>query len=92
MSLLIDIKRHTIFGPYYRKGFELGMALGFERGAKRVQKLVLRMLTSRFGPVPRDRQTQLRAMNPEQISDLSLRIYEVSTLDELLPPTKPRKN
>lgn len=81
MSVLIDMKRHTIFGPLYREGREEGREEGVLEGERR---MALRQLTRRFGKLPPSSVKRIRAMKSEDLELLSVRLLDATSLQELL--------
>lgn len=77
MSVLIDINRHTIFGPMYREGIEQG-ALEAER------RLALRLLTKRFGKLPSASARRIRSMDSAELETLTLRLLDAGSLSDIL--------
>lgn len=89
MSVLIDINRHTIFGPIHRDGLRQGREEGIQEGREEgrldgARTLALRLLAHRFGAVPPSAARRVRAMNSEEIDTLSARLFEVGSVKELL--------
>ena len=77
MSVLIDINRHTIFGPMYREAIQQG-ALEAER------RLALRLLTKRFGKLPSASARRIRSMDSAELETLTLRLLDAGSLSDIL--------
>ena len=77
MSVLIDINRHTIFGPMYREAIQQG-ALEVER------RLALRLLTKRFGKLPSASARRIRSMESAELETLTLRLLDAGSLSDIL--------
>jgi len=80
MSILIDINRHTIFGPIHREGVKEGIEKGQQKGAS---ELVLRLLARRFGELPPSAVRRIRTMNADELDTLTARLFEVTSLKDL---------
>ncbi len=80
MSVLIDINRHTIFGPIHREGVKEGIEKGQQKGAS---DLVLRLLARRFGELPPSAVRRIRTMNADELDTLTARLFEVTSLKDL---------
>ncbi len=86
MSVLIDIKRHTIFGPMYREGREEGRQEGREEGVlEGERRIALRQLTRRFGELPPAYVKRIKAMNSQEIESLTDCLLDAASLKDLLP-------
>ena len=98
MSVLIDIKRHTIFGPMYREGREEGREEGRQQGREEGReqgleegvlegecRIALRQLARRFGQLPPAHVKRIKAMNSQEIESLSVRLLDAPSLKDLLP-------
>ena len=86
MSVLIDIKRHTIFGPMYREGREEGRQEGREEGVlEGERRIALPQLTRRFGELPPAYVKRIKAMNSQEIESLTDCLLDAASLKDLLP-------
>ncbi len=81
MSILIDINRHTIFGPIHREGVKEGLEKGQQKGAR---ELALRLLARRFGELPPSTVRRIRTMNADELDTITTRLFEVTSLKDLL--------
>ena len=81
MSVLIDINRHTIFGPMYREAIQQGREEGALEGERR---LALRLLTKRFGKLPSASARRIRSMDSAELETLTLRLLDAGSLSDLL--------
>jgi hypothetical protein len=67
-----------------QEGVELGRQEGFEQGRRRGEaELLLRLLRSKFGPVPKKIQARLRNAQPEQLLEWGERLVKANSLDEV---------
>jgi hypothetical protein len=61
-----------------------GVEKGIERGREEMRILVLNLMKRRFGPLPRDVERRVRAIDsPERLSRVAERILEVESLEDL---------
>jgi hypothetical protein len=66
------------------RGVEKGIERGREEGTQQMRTLVLNLMTRRFGPLPRDVERRVRAIDsPERLSRVAERILEVESLEDL---------
>lgn len=85
MSVLIDINRHTIFGPIHREGLKEGLEKGREEGREEGARLfAVDLLTQRFGKLSPAHAKRIRNMNQAELATLRTRIFEAKTLKDLL--------
>ena len=80
MSILIDINRHTIFGPIHREGLKEGLEKGREEGAR---LFATDLLTQRFGKLPPAHAKRIQNMNQAELATLRTRIFEAKSLKDL---------
>jgi len=73
MPVYIDILDNEILGPAFKKGLEEGEL-----------KILRRLIEKRFGPVPAWAEERLAARSTAELEELSERILEVPSLEELL--------
>jgi flagellar biosynthesis/type III secretory pathway protein FliH len=67
-----------------QEGIQLGLQEGFEQGRRRGEvELLLRLLRSKFGPVPKKIQARLRKAQPEQLLEWGERLVKANSLDEV---------
>jgi flagellar biosynthesis/type III secretory pathway protein FliH len=67
-----------------QEGIQLGRQEGFEQGRRRGEaELLLRLLRSKFGPVPKKIQARLRNAQPEQLLEWGERLVKANSLDEV---------
>ena len=77
-----------IWTPLHEEGFQEGLAKGEAKGmaegvAKGYVEVVLLLISKRFGPVPPDVDTAIRALPAEQVLDLAGALFEIMTLEQL---------
>ncbi len=74
-----------------QQGIRQGMEKGMEKGRQEGERLILlRMIGHRFGQVSPAVRKQIDALPVTGVEKLALRLFEASSLDELLKPAKPR--
>jgi flagellar biosynthesis/type III secretory pathway protein FliH len=84
MSILIDINRHTIFGPIHREGLKEGLEKGREEGLDEGARLFAAdLLTQRFGKLPPAHAKRIQNMNQAELATLRTRIFEARSLKDL---------
>ncbi len=84
MSILIDINRHTIFGPIHREGVKEGMEKGLEKGMEEGARLfAVDLLTQRFGKLSPAQAKRIRSMNQAELATLRTRIFDAKNLKDL---------
>ena len=84
MSILIDINRHTIFGPIHREGLKEGLEKGREEGREEGARLFAAdLLTQRFGKLPPAQAKRILSMNQAELATLRTRIFEARSLKDL---------
>ena len=88
MSILIDINRHTIFGPIHREGLKEGLEKGREEGREEgrdegAHLFAVDLLTQRFGKLPPAQAKRIRSMNQAELATLRTRIFEARSLKDL---------
>jgi hypothetical protein len=83
--MLIDVNSHTIIGPIYRKGLQEGLEKGLEKGIERGgRRILMTQLRRKYGSVPVRFSQKLKAMPSRQLAEVSMRIFDDVTLEELL--------
>ncbi len=84
MSILIDINRHTIFGPIHREGVKEGMEKGLEKGLEEGARLFAAdLLMQRFGKLSPAQAKRIRSMNQAELATLRTRIFDAKSLKDL---------
>jgi predicted transposase YdaD len=88
MPILDDIMDHDLLGPAIRqgmqKGLELGLKQGVQQGVQRGELTILRrQLAKRFGALPAAIDERLSTLSTAQLEDLSVRLFDVKSIDEL---------
>ena len=69
---------------YEQRGKQAGWQEGRQEGRQEGEALLLqRLLTRRFGALPADRVTQIRAASSEQLERWSDRVLDAKTLAEV---------
>ena len=69
MPILNDIREHSVLGREYKKG-ELSV--------------LRRQLEKRFGTVPAWAEERLSKLSPQELEDLSIRVLDAKSIDDLL--------
>jgi hypothetical protein len=65
-----------IWTPLHEEGFQEGLAKGY-------MEVILRQIRKRFGQLPPDVDTAIRALPAEQVLELAGVLFEIATLEEL---------
>jgi flagellar biosynthesis/type III secretory pathway protein FliH len=66
------------------KGLEKGLAQGLEKGlAQGMAESLLLLLEERFGPMPEELRTQVRAASPQQLRQWMSKVFTAASLEEL---------
>jgi hypothetical protein len=82
MPIMHDILDHEVIGPAIKQGIERGLQEGILRG----EMLVLRrLIEKRFGALPTWADERLAQLSLAELDDLSLRVLDAASLDDLLP-------
>jgi predicted transposase YdaD len=81
MPILDDIMDHDVIGPAIREGMRKGRLEGVQQGELTI---VRRLLAKRFGDLPTWFDERLAKLSIGELEDLSLRVFEAKSLDELL--------
>ena len=83
MPILTSILDHEVIGPAIKQGIEQGMQQGIQQGEMTVLR---RQMEKRFGALPDWAEQHLSQLSTPELDDLSLRILDARTLNELLEP------
>jgi predicted transposase YdaD len=81
MPILDDIMDHDVIGPAIREGMQKGRLEGVQQGELTI---VRRLLAKRFGNLPTWFDERLAKLSTGELEDLSLRVFDAKSLDELL--------
>ena len=97
MPILNDILEHEVLGREYKKGLEEGVQQGIQQGVQQgVQQgiqqgvhegelaVLRRLIEKRFGALPAWAQERLSKFSSKELEDLSVRVLDAATLEELL--------
>ncbi len=82
MPILDNIMDHDLLGPVFRQGEMKGEQKGELRGEL---KLLRRSINKRFGLMPAWVDDHLANLSSPEIEALNDRLFEVQTLEELIP-------
>jgi predicted transposase YdaD len=80
MPIMHDIMDHKVIGPAIRQGLKQGRQEGRHEGEVTI---LHRLIVKRFGTLPSWAEKQLHEMSTEALEDLSPRVLDAKTLDEL---------
>ena len=91
MPILDDIMDHDVIGPAIRQGRQEGISEGRQEGIhqgrrEEVLKLFGGLIARRFGPLPASLDERLTKLSIAELEELSLRVLDARTIDELLNP------
>jgi hypothetical protein len=85
MPITIDLMKNRVIGPRLRQARAEGEAEGRALGEAAGRLALVRdLLRQRFGPIPARSAKKLARLSPEQISDLTAKLFKARSLDELL--------
>ncbi len=73
MPILTDIREHYLYQD--------GVAQGVQQGELTVLR---RQIEKRFGSIPASVQERLRQLSAQELEDLSVRLLDAKTIEELL--------
>ena len=76
MPITEDILKHQFIGPAYRQGRE--------EGRQSELRLVLRLITKRFGQIPASLDERLSRSSVDELEAIAERILDAASLEELL--------
>ena len=81
----IDLRDNEVLGPPYMRGLKEGEAKGLETGQKQGEiRMLRRLIEKRFGALPPWAEERLAAKSPNELEELSVRLLDAVTIDELL--------
>jgi predicted transposase YdaD len=84
MPIMHDIMDHEIIGPAIRQGLEQGRKEGKQEGKREEGLAILRrQIAKRFGRPPDWAEDHLSKLSIDALEDLSVRILDAKTIDEL---------
>lgn len=85
LPVLNDILDHKVLGREYKRGLEQGLEQGLEKGLQHEASTLLhRLIEKRFGTLPAWAAERLSGRSVAELENLSLRVLDVKTVDELL--------
>jgi predicted transposase YdaD len=89
MPIDLDIRDHEVIGPWIieaeQKGLQEGLRKGRQEGLQTGEIAVLRrQIEKRFGPLAAWAREKLAAMPTAELEDLSERVLDAGSMDELL--------
>ena len=77
MPVYIDILENKILGPAFKRGLEEGKLEG-------ELQILRRLIERRFGPIPEWAHERLAARSAAELEEMSVRILDVSSVEDLL--------
>jgi hypothetical protein len=85
MPIHINILENEVLGPVFLKGLQEGRDEGLQTGLRTGEIAVLRrLIEKRFGALPRWAAEKLAALSAPELEDLSERVLDARSVDELL--------
>lgn len=81
MPIQIDLMENEVIADYYNRGRQEGRQEGVHEGEIAVLR---RQIEKRFGEMPEWAQQRLASRTAEQLEQLSVRLLDAGTLEELL--------
>jgi len=82
MPMHINILENEVLGPVFKRGLEEGHQEGRQEGEMAILR---RLIEKRFGKVPGWVGEKLRALSAAELEELSVRLLDARSLEELLP-------
>jgi len=87
MPILDDIMDHDVIGPAIRQGREEGIYQGRQEGRREeVLKILGALIGKRFGSLSASLEGRLTNLSIGELEELSLRVLDAQSVDELLHP------
>jgi hypothetical protein len=84
MPILNDIMDHEVIGPAIRQGLEQGKQEGRQEGKQEEAVAMLRrLMTKRFGPLPRSVEDHLAKLSLAELENLGDRFLDAGSIAEL---------
>jgi hypothetical protein len=69
---------------YTEKGVQRGLQQGVAQGIEALHRIVLRLLSQRFGAVPETLQRKVEAIDSmDSLSNLATRVLEAKSIDDM---------
>ena len=85
MPVLNDVLENKVLGREFKRGLEEGKQQGLEEGELSGELRVLRrLIEKRFAPLPDWAEKRLTARSASELEELSVRVLDAETLEELL--------
>jgi len=89
MPVFIDILENEVLGPPYKRGLEEGELKGELKGKLQGKlegelKILRRQIEKRFGAIPKWAEERLAAQSAAELEELSVRIFDVPSIEDLL--------
>jgi len=85
MPVYIDLLENKVLGPAFKRGLEEGELKGKLEGELEGElKILRRQIEKRFGPIPKWAAEQLAARSAAELEELSVRILDVTNIEDLL--------
>jgi hypothetical protein len=85
MPIDLDIREHEVLGPIIIKAEQKGRQEGLQEGLHAGELTVLRrQIEKRFGALPNWAREKLTAMPASELEDLSVRVLDAQSVEELL--------
>ena len=82
MPIDLDIRDHEVLGPMFIEAEQKGLQKGRQEGELTVLR---RLIEKRFGPLPGWAGEKLAALPAFALEDLSERVLDANSVEELLP-------
>jgi len=85
MPIDLDIRDHAVIGPWIIEAEQKGLQKGRQEGLQAGELTVLRrLIEKRFGALPGWAREKLAAMPVSELEDLSERVLDAKSMDDLL--------
>jgi predicted transposase YdaD len=85
MPIDVDIREHEVLGPMFREERQEGRKEGRQEGRQEGELTILtRLIEKRFDGLPNWAAEKLESLSASQLEDLSVRVLDAKSLEELL--------
>jgi hypothetical protein len=82
MPIFIDILENKVLGREYKRGLQEGRQEGLREGELTILR---RQIEKRFGAMPGWAEERLASQSPAELEELSVRVLDAQSLEDLLP-------
>jgi hypothetical protein len=72
-----------LVSPFEQMAKQEGLKLGLQQRIERDKELIIRQLTRKLGTINTDLQTQVKALNIEDLETLAEDLFDMNSIDDL---------